>query len=242
MGGRRRRVQPLRPRPRPVPGRQARASVRRAAPGRGRDRAARRTPPRRWACAAGRPRSAAARACPRRAARARRPRRRTAMKPRLALSPARSLSISRDSTTSAAPTKQALRPTDPAHRDHGVDVVARAIACVPSSTPSSYGCGTARVDGVLGSSGHRRRRGHPLASGRPPRTVIVARETRSRPSRPGQPCTARRQRHGTALAPQRAPSSAPAMAATVSVSLPMRTAACSASCRCRQGKLARLGS
>ena len=49
--------------------------------------------------------------------------------------------------------------------------------------------------------------------------------TRSAACRLGQPCTSRSHRAGTALAPHPAPSSAPAMAAVVSVSSPIRTAA-----------------
>jgi hypothetical protein len=71
--------------------------------------------------------------------------------------------------------------------------------------------------------------GHPSESVCPFRTVSTASRVRSRAYRPGQPLSSRRQRAGTALAPYPAPSSAPAMAATVSVSPPPRTAACNPS-------------
>jgi hypothetical protein len=48
--------------------------------------------------------------------------------------------------------------------------------------------------------------------------------------RPGQPCTIRRQASGTPLAPSMAPTTPPAIAATVSVSFPPRTARSSTSC------------
>lgn len=62
---------------------------------------------------------------------------------------------------------------------------------------------------------------------KPARHLAVRRASPARPSavRPGQPLTSSRQACGMAEAPHRAPSSAPAMAAIVSVSSPIRTAA-----------------
>jgi NAD(P)-dependent dehydrogenase (short-subunit alcohol dehydrogenase family) len=77
--------------------------------------------------------------------------------------------------------------------------------------------------------------GHQIAQGAEPRGPRIrsyadsaarrAREVRSSAVRPGQPCTFARHSSGTADAPWRAPRSAPAIAATVSVSSPARTAA-----------------
>lgn len=60
---------------------------------------------------------------------------------------------------------------------------------------------------------------------------------RSEERYPGQPCMIRRQRAGTADAPQRAPRRPPAMAAVVSVSPPARTAASNAYWRWRASAL-----
>jgi len=79
--------------------------------------------------------------------------------------------------------------------------------------------------------------GQPAASSVPPWAVSTANRTRSTPVRPGQPFTACCHCNGMPEQPHRAPSSAPAIAATVSVSLPARTAASRASCRCWAGKL-----
>ena len=141
----------------------------------------------------------------------------------------------RDSTTSVAPSKQACLPADPAQRDDRVGAVA-ARAVGAEQDAGVVGVGYGDVGQRARRTGRRRRPASPCGRACRRGPSRVASETRSRPSRPGQPCTARRQRHGTALAPHRAPSSPPAMAATVSVSLPIRTAACSASWRWRQAK------
>ena len=174
--------------------------VRRCAPPRGRDPAApsRRRP--RWACAARAATQCRSTVLPS----ARNPRTASAVslrtKARCALASGSSESISRDSTTSMAPPKQLCRrPTR--HIETTASAPWSVVAEVPRSTPGSCGCGTTAPAGSPYSTWSAT--GQPSRSGRPPRTVSAANDTRSRASRPGQPCTARRQRHGTALAPQR---------------------------------------
>ena len=120
-----------------------------------------------------------------------------------------------------------------AQRDDRVDVVVGWCGRCRAAPGRRTGWGTAGPRGLVVVD--RRRDGQPWRSSRPPVTVSAASRTRSRARRSRPAVHRRTQVSGTADWPQRAPSSPPAIAATVSVSSPIRTAACSACCRCRHG-------
>ena len=186
-----------------------------------------------WACASGRRRSAAARSCPRRAGR--RTSRAASIRTKSRLGFCSGSGLVHQPEVDVLHAGGHLGAPGQAEADDGVDLVGDLVQHGRTGDQHAV---VVRVRGERGQAVLQ----VGVVDVVDQRPAVLARRCRGGPSgrrgargrsarRPGQPWSTRRHAAGTALIPHRAPSRAPAIAATVSVSWPMRIAVVSESTR-----------